>query len=132
MATRSAAAAPTHWLVAAPVTACAATMAGQATPRALLLDCLGTLVRLQPPAPRLRAPLRARTGVEGGPAEADAAMRAEIAYYRAHLHEAVDPAALSDLRDRCAEVVRDVLPGLAPVAHSAIRGALLDALVFTP
>src|SRR4051794_25375814 len=104
----SATAAPTHWLVTTPVTACGPVMAGQATPRALLLDCLGTLVRLEPPAPRLAAAL-------GVPlAEADAAMRAEIAYYRAHMHQAVDAPALADLRRRCAMVVADAL-GVAEV-----------------
>jgi putative hydrolase of the HAD superfamily len=96
-------------------------MAGQGTPRALLLDCLGTLVRLEPPAPRLAAAL--------GVPEADAAraMRREIAFYRAHMHEAVDLRALARLRERCARVVADEL-GLREVPV----GALLDALRFTP
>jgi putative hydrolase of the HAD superfamily len=107
-------------------------MAEHPTPRALLLDCLGTLLRLEPPAPRLRDALRARAGVEVAPEDAAAAMRAEIAYYRDHLDEAVDREALEDLRDRCAEVVRAALPVLAPVPHGRIRAALLDALRFTP
>jgi putative hydrolase of the HAD superfamily len=106
-------------------------MAAQPTPRAVLLDCLGTLVRLEPPAPRLRAGLRAHAGVEVDEAAADAAMRAEIAFYRAHMDEAVDAAALSDLRDRCARVVREAL-GLRGVPHPAVRAALLEALKFTP
>jgi putative hydrolase of the HAD superfamily len=107
-------------------------MAGQRTPRALLLDCLGTLVRLEPPAPRLRAALLARAGVEVTAEEAAAAMRAEIAFYRANMDRAVDRPALEALRDDCAEVVRDALPALVPVPHATVRGALLDALVFTP
>src|SRR4051812_2764549 len=108
-------------------------MAGQGTPRGLLLDCLGTLVRLEPPAPRLRAALRARAGVEVGEADAAAAMRAEIAFYRANMHLAVDREALERLRDRCAGVVRAALPAaLAPVPAEVVRGALLDALRFEP
>src|SRR4051794_5873307 len=107
-------------------------MAGQPTPRALLLDCLGTLLRLDPPAPRLRAALLARTGLDIAPPAAEAAMRAEIAYYRAHLHEAVDRPALDDLRDRCSEVVRAALPALAPVPAATVRAALLEALRFEP
>ena len=107
-------------------------MAEQGTPRALLLDCLGTLLRLEPPAPHLRAGLLERTGIDVGAAESARAVRAEIAYYRAHLDEAVDRPALEDLRDRCAGVVRDALPVLAGVPAATVRGALLDALRFVP
>jgi putative hydrolase of the HAD superfamily len=93
-----------------------------AQPTALLLDCLGTLVRLEPPAPRLAAAL-------GTPLEAtERAVRAEIAFYRAHMHEAVDRTALADLRRRCAHVVQEHLGG----AIDRVESALLDALVFTP
>jgi putative hydrolase of the HAD superfamily len=70
--------------------------------------------------------------VEVAPEAAAAAMRAEIAYYRAHLDEAVDRPALEALRDRCADVVRAALPALAPVPHATVRAALLDALRFEP
>jgi putative hydrolase of the HAD superfamily len=95
---------------------------------AVLLDALGTLLELEAPAPRLAAELASR-GVVVSPAQADAALRAEIAYYRAHHDEAADPSALDDLRDRCAAVLRDALP---PQARSApdLRGALLAALRF--
>lgn len=97
-------------------------MAADATPRALLLDCLGTLLRLEPPAPLLRDAL-------GVPlAAAERAVSAEIAYYRAHLHEATSPQALEDLRDRCAAVTASEL-GLDP---AVVRPALLDSLRFTP
>src|SRR4051795_1827947 len=132
MAPPSATPAPTHWSVLVAMTPCSPVMAGQGTPRALLLDCLGTLVRLEPPGPRLQASLQARAGVRIGPGQAAAAMRAEIAYYRAHLHQAVDRAALEDLRERCAVVVRDALPALAGADLAVVRAALLDALVFTP
>jgi putative hydrolase of the HAD superfamily len=98
--------------------------------RAVLLDALGTLLELEPPAPALRAQLAAR-GVAVTDAQADAALRAEIAYYRAHHDEARDAAALEDLRDRCAAVLRDALP---PHARDApdLRAALLDSLRFRP
>lgn len=107
-------------------------MGEHATPRALLLDCLGTLVALEPPAPRLRDTLDERLGVDVGADGAAAAMRAEIVYYRAHLHGAVDVVALARLRTRCARVVRDALPALAGADLVAVRAALLDALRFTP
>jgi putative hydrolase of the HAD superfamily len=77
--------------------------------RAVLLDALGTLMTFDPPGPRLRAALRERHGVEVSEEVAAAAMGAEIAYYRAHLHEGRDAASLGDLRRRCAEAMRPVL-----------------------
>ena len=61
-------------------------MGGEVRGRAVLLDAMGTLLRLEDPAPRLRAALAARLGVDVGAEAAAAAIRAEIAYYRAHLH----------------------------------------------
>jgi putative hydrolase of the HAD superfamily len=96
--------------------------------RAVLLDALGTLLELQPPAPRLQAALAAR-GVEVSPQEAGAALRAEIAYYRAHHDEAVDAEALDDLRDRCTAVLAAALPQRAGGVRD-LRGALLASLRF--
>ena len=62
------------------------------------IDALGTLLELVPPAPRLRAGLRERLGVEVSDAEAGRAMKAEIAFYRAHLHRGRDAAGLAALR----------------------------------
>jgi putative hydrolase of the HAD superfamily len=98
-----------------------------AQPRAILLDALGTLISFEPPAPRLRAALRARTGADVGPDAAEAAMRAEIRYYRAHLHEGGDEAGLAALRRRCAEAMALELPG---IATEDVLAALLDALRF--
>jgi putative hydrolase of the HAD superfamily len=97
---------------------------------AVLLDALGTLLALEPPVPRLRAQLAAR-GVTVTDAEAAAALRAEIAYYRAHHDEAVDLPALEELRDRCTAVLEAALP---PHAHGLpdLRDALLASLRFTP
>ena len=80
----------------------ASLMAAQVNLRAILFDALGTLLTFEPPAPHLRAALLERTGTDIGEAGAKAAIRAEIAYYRAHLHEGSDPEALHDLRVRCA------------------------------
>ncbi len=68
--------------------------------------------------------LRERTGVDIGAAAADAAIRAEIAYYRAHLHEGSHSEALHDLRVRCAEAMA------LPFSTSVVLDALLDALRF--
>ena len=61
-----------------------------AQPRAILFDALGTLLSFEPPAPHLRAALRERAGVDVGADAAERAIRAEIAYYRAHLDEGRD------------------------------------------
>jgi putative hydrolase of the HAD superfamily len=77
--------------------------------QAVLLDALGTLLTFDPPAPVLRAVLRERHGAEISDETAAAAMKAEIAYYRAHLHEGRDEASLLDLRRRCAAAMAPVL-----------------------
>jgi putative hydrolase of the HAD superfamily len=93
--------------------------------RAVLLDALGTLVHFEPPAPRLQAALHERLGLEVPLATAEAAMKAEIAYYRAHLHEGRDPESLAALRRAAAEAMRPVLG-----TDADLTGALLAALRF--
>jgi putative hydrolase of the HAD superfamily len=83
--------------------------------RAVLLDALGTLLYFDPPAPLLRAELRDRLGVDVPEATAAAAIKAEIAYYRAHVHEGRDAASLADLRRRSAEAMTPALGVEAPV-----------------
>jgi putative hydrolase of the HAD superfamily len=73
--------------------------------RALLLDALGTLVELEPPAHHLRRALGTISE-----AEAERAFAAEMAYYRAHLDEGRDAASLAALRRRCAAVLCAALP----------------------
>jgi putative hydrolase of the HAD superfamily len=97
---------------------------------AVLLDALGTLVELQPPAPRLRALLAA----EGFPVpeeRARAAFRAEIAYYLEHHLDGRTREGLEELRDRCAATMLEALalPGLD---HALARRVMLGALEFTP
>jgi putative hydrolase of the HAD superfamily len=130
-----------------PPVAASGRPAGDVT-RALLLDALGTLVELEPPVEPLRRELRERFGVELSAAEAGAAVRAEIAFYRAHHDEASDRAALADLRERAAGALRAALPavtspGGGPLAAAGGRNprdlplgplteALLAALRFRP
>jgi putative hydrolase of the HAD superfamily len=82
-------------------------------PRAILLDALGTLLELEPPAPRLQAELATRFDVEVSQAEARTAIAAEIGFYRRHLDEGRDEATLAALRERCAAALRAALPGPA-------------------
>lgn len=96
---------------------------------AVLLDALGTLVELQPPAPRLQR-LLAEEGFEVSLERAQAGFAAEIAYYLEHHLDGSDRASLEDLRDRCAAALMAGLevPGLQ---HATARRAMLAALEFT-
>jgi putative hydrolase of the HAD superfamily len=102
-------------------------------PRAYLLDALGTLLELEPPVAPLRRELRARCGLAVSEAEAAAAMRAEIAFYRAHHDEAGDRAGLERLRRGAAEALRAALgPAAARLPTATLTEALLAALRFRP
>lgn len=96
-------------------------------PRAVLLDSLGTLVRLEDPAARLRAEL-ARRGVEVSEESAVRAFRAEIAWYLEHHVEGSDRSSLERLRDGCARVMRGEL---GTGSHAAVREAMLASLSFS-
>lgn len=98
----------------------------------VLLDALGTLLDLEPPAPLLVAELAAR-GVRVTPEDAQRAMVAEMTYYRAHCDGAGDRASLEALRARCAGIVAAELG--APAAGlplDEVRDALLASLRFPP
>jgi putative hydrolase of the HAD superfamily len=97
--------------------------------RAVLLDALGTIVELEPPAPRLRARL-AEHGIEVALEDAERAMWQEIAYYRAHLHLGRDADGLADLRRRCTEIVRTELPAGERVPFEVVADALAWAIRF--
>jgi putative hydrolase of the HAD superfamily len=101
-------------------------------PRCLLLDAMGTLLTFEPPAPHLRAALRAATGgADVGEEAARRAMRAEIRHYRAHLHEGGDAAGLAALRRSIAEAMRAALPEpAASLPGGELTAALLEALRF--
>ena len=97
---------------------------------AVFLDALGTLVELQPPAPRLQALLAER----GFDVDEDTAARgfgAEIGYYLQHHLEGSDRERLDDLRDRCAEAMRAALE-LPELDHATAREVMLGALEFRP
>jgi len=98
--------------------------------KAVLLDALGTLVELQPPAPRLQR-LLGQAGFEVSEEQAAAGFAAEIAYYLDHHLEGSHPERLERLRDRCADEMRRelALPGLD---HATARRAMLEALEFRP
>lgn len=95
---------------------------------ALLIDGLGTLVSLAPPAPALAHELAARFGLEISEAEAERALAAEITFYRAHMGSGRDADSLRVLRRRCAEVLRAALGPREPVARLDID-ALTDVLL---
>jgi putative hydrolase of the HAD superfamily len=98
--------------------------------RVVLLDALGTLVELQPPAPRLQRLLR-ESGVQVTEEQAAAGFGAEIAYYLDHHLEGTDPERLERLRDRCADEMRRAL-AIPNLDHASARRAMLGALEFVP
>lgn len=101
----------------------------------MLLDALGTLVELEPPAPRLREELAARFSVSVTVDAAARAIGAEISFYRAYLDEGRDAAALARLRVRCAGVLREALPADARAGlpgAAAMVEPLLASLRFAP
>lgn len=101
--------------------------------KAILLDALGTLIELEPPAPLLRRELGERFGVALTEADAERAIGAEIAFYRGHLDEGRDEQSLTSLRERCAQALRDAMPDEArvrlPRANDLVH-ALMASLRF--
>jgi putative hydrolase of the HAD superfamily len=95
----------------------------------VLLDALGTVVELEPPAPRLRAELKRRAGIEVSLGAAERAFRAEIAFYLEHHLEGRDDRSLEELRDRCAQVIAGELR-LAAADLDTVRAAMLASLRF--
>lgn len=80
---------------------------------------------MEPPGPHLAAAL----GVSEGRAEA--AFKAEIAYYIEHHLEGRDEVSLSDLRDRCARVLWEELgEEAALLGLRGTRAAMLEAIRF--
>jgi putative hydrolase of the HAD superfamily len=95
-------------------------------PKAVLFDSFGTLVQMEPPGPHLRDELASR-GFEASGEAADAAFRAEIAYYLEHHLEGRDRESLDELRDRCATVIGNAL-GLS---GADVREAMLASIRFS-
>lgn len=107
-------------------------MAARGRP-ALLIDGLGTLVALTPPAPVLVRELAARFALDVSEGDAQRALAAEIRFYRAHMGSGRDAGSLSALRRRCGEVLRDALPPAARrLSVEEATEALLAALRFEP
>lgn len=107
----------------------AAAMIAAMPPRAVLLDALGTLVALEPPAPRLVELLRERHDLVVGAADARRALRVEMAHYRDHCAAAHDAASLAALRADCAALLaRELDVALAP---QELLPTLLDSLRFS-
>ena len=77
----------------------------RSTPKALLIDALGTTVRLAPPWERLDRSLTA--GLE--PDAVREAFEREMSHYAAHAHEARDADSLAALREDCAAILSDGL-----------------------
>jgi putative hydrolase of the HAD superfamily len=102
-------------------------------PEVLLLDALGTLVALEPPAPKLRQALSSGFGLAVSERDAEQAIAAEIAYYRSHLDEGRDQATLGKLRQACARVMWAALPAgaNARLDPEALVSVLLESLEFT-
>ena len=98
---------------------------------AVLFDALGTLVHLEPPAPRFRIELERATGVDVGMEAAERGFAAEIAFYLDNHMRGGDEAGLQALRDDCAAVLDGAL-GVHGLDHAAVRTAMLESLVFTP
>lgn len=96
--------------------------------RAVLLDALGTLLELEPPAPFLRRELAERFGVPVGEAEAERAIAAEISFYRENLDDGRDDRSLAVLRERCAEALLGALPR-ATQARLPAAAELVEALM---
>jgi 2-haloalkanoic acid dehalogenase type II len=90
--------------------------------RAVFLDALGTLVELEPPW----VSLRDRVPGEVSDERLEAALRAEMAYYRDHAHEGRDEASLANLRERCAAIVSDQL-GVEVSADELVDAIRFDA-----
>jgi putative hydrolase of the HAD superfamily len=89
-------------------------------------------VELETPWPPLRAVLRSGYGLEVSEQDAKRAMLAEMTYYKAHHHQGTDPAALDDLRRRCAAVLREQLPQVAALGEDELVEVLLSSLRFRP
>jgi len=98
--------------------------------RAILLDALGTLLELIPPAPRLRALLLERHGIEVSLARAQAALGVEMRHYREHCIQAADAESLAALRLASAEILARELDAPGAPAAGELLPVLLDSLRF--
>lgn len=82
-------------------------------------------MELEPPVERLHAAL-VRRGVRASAGQCAQAMRAEIGFYRAHLHTARDAQSLRALRERCAIELAAHLPPVSDPLE-----VLMEAIAFS-
>jgi FMN phosphatase YigB (HAD superfamily) len=94
---------------------------------ALLLDAMGTLLRLRPPVPLLSAAL-ASSGFPNSEEVISAALRTEITYYRRQHLRGGDPIGLAGLRSDCADIFGDMLTD--PPPRAVLMRLLVDCLTF--
>jgi putative hydrolase of the HAD superfamily len=97
--------------------------------RGLTIDAMGCLVTLEDPVPALGRLVAER----GEPRDRDAlkaALKAEIAHYRAHHAGARDASAMRALQRECAELIAREL-GLATTVDEAFVDGFLATLEFT-
>jgi putative hydrolase of the HAD superfamily len=94
----------------------------------VLLDAYGTLLRLPPPAPRLRE-LLAADGHPHPEERVAAAVAAEVRHYRRNHGRGRDAASLAALRRECAAVIARELGGDAP-ALERLADMLVASLRF--
>jgi putative hydrolase of the HAD superfamily len=100
-------------------------------PRAILLDALGTLIELQPPAPLLADELERRFGIHASISQAERAIATEISYYREHFDDGANPDQLIELRRECVIAMRAELPEeIEAVPVDALTEALLTSITF--
>jgi putative hydrolase of the HAD superfamily len=95
---------------------------------AVSFDAMGTLVTIEPPAPRLQRSLARRLGLVVELARCEAGMRAEMRHYRAHCGAAHDAPTLATLRLECASLLADALA--LEVSGADLLPSLTDAIVF--
>lgn len=95
--------------------------------RAVSFDAMGTLVYLDEPAGRLTRALADRGHAVSGAAAASA-LRAEIDYFRAHMHRGVDASSRDALERDCVGVLAAALP--IPIGEPAAAEALREALAY--
>jgi putative hydrolase of the HAD superfamily len=95
---------------------------------AVSFDAMGTLVALEPPAPRLQRSLARRLGLTLELARCESGMRAEMRHYRARCTSAHDAAALAALRLECASLLADALA--LDISGPELLPALTDAIAF--
>lgn len=97
-------------------------------PRAVTFDAMGTLVAIEPPAPRLQLSLERRLGLAVDLGRCEAAMRVEMRHYRAHCMAAHDAPALAALRLDCSSLLADALA--LEVTGAELLPSLTDAISF--